>query len=83
MFTGNLSLGIEVSHILNLLAGSGTISSMIPSRVGKNEGHKWHHRWKWWWEKCHMVVRGGKVTAVDGGEGLTKWNGKQWQEVTK
>ena len=40
IFTGNWLLGIEVNHILKLLAGSGLMSSMIPSRVGKKDGHK-------------------------------------------
>ena len=39
--TGNLSLGIEVSHILNSELGSLTIFSKIESKVGMNEGAKW------------------------------------------
>jgi hypothetical protein len=38
--TGNLSLGIVVSHILKALAWSGTISSNIASRVGMKLGAK-------------------------------------------
>lgn len=39
--TGNLSLGIEVIQILNMLLGEYSISSIIPSSVGKKLGHKW------------------------------------------
>ena len=41
METGNFSLGIEVSQILKALPLSSTICSMMPSRVGMNEGAKW------------------------------------------
>lgn len=39
--TGNLSLGIEVIQILNMLLGEYSTSSIIPSSVGKKLGHKW------------------------------------------
>ncbi len=38
--TGNWLLGIVVSQILNALVGSGTISSISPSRVGMKLGAK-------------------------------------------
>lgn len=38
--TGNLSLGIEVMQILNMLLGEYSTSSIIPSSVGKKLGHK-------------------------------------------
>lgn len=38
--TGNLSLGIEVIQILNMLLGEYSTSSIIPSSVGKKLGHK-------------------------------------------
>jgi len=40
MDTGNFSLGIDVSQILKLLPLSSTICSIIPSRIGMNEGAK-------------------------------------------
>ena len=46
--TGNLSLGIEVNHILNALPLSSTISSKIPSRIGMKEGAKWQ-----FWRTTH------------------------------
>lgn len=39
--TGNLSLGIAVSHILNLEPLFSSMFSMIASRVGMNDGDKW------------------------------------------
>lgn len=39
--TGNLSLGMDVSQILKRLVLSSTIFSMIASRVGMKDGHKW------------------------------------------
>ena len=39
--TGNFSLGMDVNHILKALPLSSLISSIIPSRIGMNEGAKW------------------------------------------
>jgi hypothetical protein len=38
--TGNLSLGIDVNHILNTLSEFSCIYSIIPSNVGMNDGAK-------------------------------------------
>jgi hypothetical protein len=39
--TGNLSLGIDVIQILNMLDDEYSISSIKPSSVGRKLGHKW------------------------------------------